>query len=70
MGCVHGKQASYQQETLHKTASKDVQPPADTKKAVEPRYEETPRTNGGMKSNNCGECEANCVLSLLCLIVM
>jgi len=50
MGCVHGKQASYQQQdTLQKAASKDVPPPAETKKAAEP-VEHNHRATGAMQT--------------------
>jgi len=52
MGCVHGKEASYQQEgTMHKVASKDIPPPAETKKTNEVRSEfDGPRTGGTMQT--------------------
>jgi len=49
MGCVHGKQANVEQApSYQKSASRDIPPPAETKKVV---YEpESPRSNGAVQT--------------------
>jgi len=55
MGCVHGKQASYQQETLHKTPSKDVVPASETKKVADSREFDNHRTTGAVQTQGLVE---------------